>query len=333
MLARQPKRARSPTPPPSHAYGAFGESSSPLDNVFLKRQRQAAAHPFGGDLAEASYFNDQDSGRPWSPHGWSTPLEGQPEAGPSHSRPGRERRRAKQWELLNGPAFARQHPPPFAHHSNSYTSRDVASLPCQPDPLEQVDPRPSVASSASNAFSTEQLGESSSQPLMSSSPVRHTAPTSSPFRDSGQSSQMIEDDWDADELGKAWGEEYGSQNLLLRNLVSLWSLIGGHVADWTSIVPALSRIHQNRHTFKRQRHRNGPTPFAYLTPLPAPRIRQKHRPMGDPASPDQPAPLRRISSRRHTATAPPRRTSPRLRHIFPTRIRSRRPVGPRTRLT
>lgn len=216
MLARQPKRARSPTPPPSQAYGSFGESSSPLDNVFLKRRRQAASQSFEDDCSEASYMNGQD---PWISEGWTTSLDSQPEAGPSYSRPGRERRRAKQWEMLNAPVFGRPHSPLSTEDPNRYSSRNTAGLPSQQAPSAYPDPRLSGIVPVQDAFSTQQPGEASTQQLMSSSPVRHTAPTSSPFRDSGQSSQMMNDDWDPDELGKAWGEEYGSQNMLLRSLV------------------------------------------------------------------------------------------------------------------
>jgi hypothetical protein len=46
---------------------------------------------------------------------------------------------------------------------------------------------------------------------MSSSPIRHNPPSSTPFRD---------DDWTEDERIREWGDEYSSQNSVLYSLVS-----------------------------------------------------------------------------------------------------------------
>jgi len=57
---------------------------------------------------------------------------------------------------------------------------------------------------------------------MSSSPIRHHPPSSSPFRDSSET--RVEEWMDPEEMRREWGEEYATQNSLLHNLVSLHHL-------------------------------------------------------------------------------------------------------------
>ena len=110
--------------------------------------------------------------------------------------PGVERRRAKQWERLNAPPsssqfFSQPLPPPIS-----------------PAPRWQTQSQPTPV-----------------RPLMSSSPVRHHPPSSSPFRSAGSSETKAPthvDEWlDPDEMRREWGEEYAAQNSVLHSLVSV----------------------------------------------------------------------------------------------------------------
>ena len=106
-----------------------------------------------------------------------------------------EKRRTRQWEKLNNP------PRPASQAS---PSNDDYSSPIRPRMHSQPD---------------------YTKAPMSSSPVRHVPPSSSPFRPSAKPPQTIEDgideDMDEEEMRREWGEAYYSQNTLLRNLVSL----------------------------------------------------------------------------------------------------------------
>lgn len=124
---------------------------------------------------------------------------------------GVERRRARAWERLQAPT-----------HSSSSLSH---SLPVsQPEPPQQ-----GAHSSSSPAARAYVRARANSQPMphhhqpqhtpsrhhhhvgMSSSPVRHSPPSSTPFRG---------DEWTAEERIREWGDEYASQNSLLFSLVS-----------------------------------------------------------------------------------------------------------------
>ena len=210
------KRRRSPSPANfDHFDPAF---TSPLDVVLKRRRKQHS-----GELDSGDYFTphaDQNQQEP--------PTEDH-EAEPSV--PYVERRRAKQWDKLNAPR---------------------PSLPNQPHSqphLEYTPPHP-TAMSRSHSHPLNQLVNSSpphaySQPLpqhpMSSSPIRHQAFGSSPFRsqpvhqtpntrDMMSSSSItrvdslpvyeVEDDMDPEEMRKSWGEQYAQQNELLNSVVS-----------------------------------------------------------------------------------------------------------------
>ena len=174
------KRPRSPTPPlsPSHA--------SPLDTYLKRRKRD--------ELTDTFWSEPEQSPIPHNPPApvydrFSDPLDGDPwvrQAGVEH-------RRTRQWERLNAPQSERMFSSSSQPNPSSSTSSPAPRWTSQPD-----------------ASSHHRRGE------MSSSPIRHILPSSSPFR----SSQTRAEDWiDPEEMRREWGEEYAAQNSVLHNLV------------------------------------------------------------------------------------------------------------------
>ncbi|ORY25170.1 hypothetical protein BCR39DRAFT_590283 [Naematelia encephala] len=95
-------------------------------------------------------------------------------------------RRSRQWQYLNAPQ---------THSSHSHAAEPSSPIP-MPRAASQPDP-------------------SSRRGQMSSSPIRHHPPSSSPFK----SSETRIDDWiGLEEMEREWGAEYTAQNSLLHNL-------------------------------------------------------------------------------------------------------------------
>ena len=199
MLAFPRKRPRSPSP--TH-------DTSPLD-VFLKRRRQAKIHVNPEDTFELN---------PLQPY-----LQAEGNAEEDYGREDQyarfvERRRTKQWERQNAPQSSSQ----AQEHSTPDTAQRHASSQQAARGVSQS-PLPRVYSQPENRFQ------------MSSSPVRHHPPSSSPFRPSqssmsngptGSSSSdttRFDDEWGMDEMRREWGDEYVNQNSLLHQLVSSFS--------------------------------------------------------------------------------------------------------------
>lgn len=157
--------------------------TSPLD-ILLKRRRQYS-YPFSDSTEDNLPYDpshtQHDPDQP-GPSSWSRFVE---------------KRRTRQWEKLNNPSSSQ----PFAHHVPDQMMYHDDGSPIRP--RWQSQPEPAIAP-------------------MSSSPVRHDAPTSSPFRMNNSQSQStkVGEDMNEDEMRREWGEEYYSQNALLRRLVS-----------------------------------------------------------------------------------------------------------------
>lgn len=214
------KRQRSSSPPLPQEYI---DLTSPLD-ILIKRRRKEGV--YAGDHYDAYPFPDT------SPS--NDPMEGPSSWFATRPTAAVNGRRSRQWQHLNAPS------------SSSVSSSSTMPLP-QSQPIPQMNAR-----SGSSPFSVEH-GRAYSQPdilshsygrghVMSSSPIRHEPPGSSPFRASGQSKSGMdlsmgvemeqeeilrngtpgatqEDEWDADELGREWGE-YARENSVLYSLVS-----------------------------------------------------------------------------------------------------------------
>ncbi|KAL1412056.1 hypothetical protein Q8F55_003053 [Vanrija albida] len=273
------KRGRSPSP------SSYADTlASPLE-VLLKRRRRAEwkqASGSGGfalppppapvwrpelSTGEASatllvnsssddHHGDMEVLRSSSPHrrsgyGSATDVDDdEPESSTAWMRTGGvERRRARAWERLQAP-------------SSSSLSH---SLPVsQPAPPQHVEP-----SSSSPAARAYVRARANSQPMphnhhpqhtpsrhphvgMSSSPVRHSPPSSTPFRG---------DEWTAEERVREWGDEYATQNSLLFSLHQARhassSHHGGHSS--TNHTPYSSHTMDMSHT----PYSAIPTPYRY----------------------------------------------------------------------
>lgn len=211
------KRRRSPSPG-YEQHLTQAELPSPLDVLAKRRKKRQPGELDSGEIP--GYFQYD------------------PQQGETSSTPYVERRRAKQWDRLNAPR---------------------PSLPNQAQSQPHIDSTPPHAAAMSRSHSQphNQLLHSSpphahTQPAphhhMSSSPIRHQPFGSSPFK--SQSSNPVttplgmessdcatrvdgptayhaeeEEEMDADEMRRGWGEQYAQQNELLHSVVSMFPSI------------------------------------------------------------------------------------------------------------
>jgi len=255
------KRERSPT---SDSFSAPYNSPalpsgviSPTVDVLAKRQRMGAK-TIGGVLDEISVQEQPPHNHQQPPHvgygfsnanantfGHLVQVQGHGYGGQEGveservdpSRPYVDKRRTRQWEQVNAPVTTLPFltPPNLPEPVNYVRSNSEASL---------IDH--DVGYFASPATHHRAGPSQPSRPQfkhhMSSSPIRHQPPGSSPFKSSGPSSQNTirgdfrssggsrmeteEDDDDEDdamdqeELRRDWGEHYARPNELLHSLVS-----------------------------------------------------------------------------------------------------------------
>ena len=126
-----------------------------------------------------------------------------------------EKRRTKQWERQNAPQGLPIRRPLEAHqrsYSSSYTPHQTSYSQPLPNahhlsPLYPKQPHLSQPNAKAGP--------------MSSSPVRHVLPTSSPFHPSQGDETRMEamELMDEEEMKREWGEDYAAQNSILHNLV------------------------------------------------------------------------------------------------------------------
>ncbi len=190
------KRARSPSPSPG-----YGDTlASPLE-VLLKRRRRDTyvssrmpPPPVWGAPSMSNHMDEDDP--PSSSHGPSSPLR----RGDEYF----ERRRQRQWERLQAPSLSQPQP----------TLPDSSPFRASHPPLQR--------SITNESMGSEYEMEVARQAL-SSSPVRHQPPGSTPFR---------ANEWTPEERMREWGNEYARQNSLLHSLVSRGP------ASWPALAPA-----------------------------------------------------------------------------------------------
>ena len=192
MIAHQRKRARSPS-------SDFDHLASPLDGL-LKRRRQQGT-PYAEEAQDYVSYAPQHP----SPYDSYSLVPEPGGGGESSNAPWSrfvEKRRTRQWEKLNAPQYHQHlHGINGGSLSQPHDYPIDNSSPLRPKSLSQPGPGPST---------------------MSSSPIRHGPPPSSPFKAIQRGApQEEEDEMDAEELRKEWGAEYYAQNALLHNLVSL----------------------------------------------------------------------------------------------------------------
>ena len=180
MFAQPRKRHRSPSP-------SADELTSPLDILLKRRKRDA-------------YFENDD----FSPHVPSpTPAYDHriPDSGGESSNANWtrlvEKRRTRQWEQLNAPQRSSQPSQSSQNHPFDYETCSPLRPRSYNVPSSMPDPGP-----------------------MSSSPIQHHPPSSSPFRPSQSSQYRVGEQMGDEEMRREWGEEYYNQNSLLHQLVS-----------------------------------------------------------------------------------------------------------------
>ncbi|CAK9787056.1 hypothetical protein CC85DRAFT_287278 [Cutaneotrichosporon oleaginosum] len=174
------KRGRSPSP-------GYGDTlASPLE-VLLKRRRRdphtasrMPPPPVWGAPSLSSHTDEDDSP---SSHGPSSPLR----RGEEYF----ERRRQRQWERLQAPSQSQ----PLPSHPSSSPFRN--------QPLQRSRTNESTGSASDYEM------EVARRQTLSSSPVMHQPPGSTPFRAS---------QWTPEERNREWGEEYARPNSLLHSL-------------------------------------------------------------------------------------------------------------------
>jgi len=192
------KRVRSPSSP-----GA-PEFTSPLD-ILLKKRRRDVPDPFwcdpGPSTSTGHHHHHHHHHHHNHHHQSCEHEEAESTMSPWRREAGIERRRTRQWERLNAPPRSNFFP------NNSQPSSHPP--PSSPIPLVR-----------SHSHPGQQIPHRGGQ--MSSSPIRHHPPSSSPFRDSSET--RVEEWMDPEEMRREWGEEYATQNSLLHNLVSLHHL-------------------------------------------------------------------------------------------------------------
>lgn len=209
------KRARSPSPPYPEEYA---DLASPLDILIKRRRRDAAFTTDGYPLPHDSYSDY--AGQPESSTAWLL-------------RAGVNGRRSRQWQQINAPSS-----------SNSGNASQASTQPI----IAHSQPIPPTNFGLAHNSSPDSVehGRALSQPVlpygrqyMSSSPIRHEPPGSSPFRASQPGMEgitgmvtpdqervaMREDTgWGEDELGREWGE-YARENSVLYSIVSFLTLL------------------------------------------------------------------------------------------------------------
>lgn len=188
------KRARSPSPIYADTLAA-----SPLD-VLLKRRRRSEWVPststYSGfappppPVEESGTHHGSHDTDNSSQAAASSPLRRQRDEDEEDgwARRGVSRRRTRQWERLQDPTSVASAPNSVQHTMYAQQSYSQQHLP-NPYP-------PQVTPDRVNN--------------MSSSPVRHQPPSSTPFR---------ADEWTEDERLQEWGDHYAAQNGLLHSLV------------------------------------------------------------------------------------------------------------------
>jgi len=180
MLAQPRKRHRSTSP-------LADELTSPLDILLKRRRREAYFEnddfaPHIPSPTSAYDYRTSDTGGDSSSANWTRLVE---------------KRRTRQWEQLNAPQRSSQQ----SQSSQSHTLDHEPSSPLRPksysQPIDMPAPGP-----------------------MSSSPIQHHPPSSSPFRPSQVVQYRSEEHMDDEEMRREWGAEYYNQNSLLHQLVS-----------------------------------------------------------------------------------------------------------------
>ncbi|EIW73258.1 hypothetical protein M231_03644 [Tremella mesenterica] len=183
---RPMKRARSSSPPLPDL------QESPL-NYILKKQRR--------DTNFTSHLFQP------CPTGYPVTYPDPPESSTAHRKllQGVERRRTRQWEFLNAPSPHLPSHPPLGTTSQPSPQHGPSSDNWYPSPIKY-----------------HSQPEFTHMSELSSSPIRHQPPSSSPFRPSSET--VISSDTESgmeieiEDMMKEWGEEYASQNSLLHNL-------------------------------------------------------------------------------------------------------------------
>lgn len=226
------KRARSPSP-------GYGDTlASPLE-VLLKRRRRGdfnvgrmppppvwGAPSIGGASGSGSgsastpgpsttsmgmgmgMGMDEEDHSASSSHELSSPLR-------DGYFGGIERRRQRQWERLQAPSLSQ--PPPQLPSSSPMGYRQMpASQPLHP-PLQRSTTNESMVSASSEyELDVPRASGAHHSAHLSSSPVRHQPPGSTPFRPNHE--------WTPEDRLREWGDEYASQNSLLHSLVCCYRL-------------------------------------------------------------------------------------------------------------
>ena len=201
------KRPRSPSPSLESS-----DLTSPLD-VFLKRRRRHDSDSYHDNSLPLPFTAGPP---PSEPH----MVDGEDSAESSLTPWHRfvEKRRTRQWERQNAPQPLPSQTlsqPHLAPSSNSYP--DVPSS--QPTSSSSSDP---LSPAPGQRWHSQPEPRQHANAQMSSSPIRHHPPTSSPFRPGPSSEVTRVEEWmDPEEMRREWGEEYAAQNSLLHSLVSI----------------------------------------------------------------------------------------------------------------
>ena len=191
----RPKRPRSPSPPSP----GFGTLASPLEDVLLKRRRRDDNYGYFSFDSPAGEAGSISEGGVHGQNGHGD------EGGSGHAGPcrvdmaaGVERRRNRLWAARNAPSSQPESGSSTASHvhpNDAYGGYSEARQDQSPD-APYTAPRPSQRPrEASNSYGGDGIASSSrnSGHVMSSSPIRHEPPGSSPFKSSEPStSQAIQ---------------------------------------------------------------------------------------------------------------------------------------------
>jgi hypothetical protein len=224
--------------------------TSPTVDVLAKRQRVTTSVKTIGGVLEQINVQDQISpmlyeagssqDRSNDPGGNSRAQNNASDSGNGHEDVAQyaEKRRTRQWEQLNAPRLATPYiTPPFLTPSNTSQCQKSTDT----DESQELG---YFAPATHHASHPQRQSRPAFKQHMSSSPIRHQPPGSSPFKSSGSSSQntikdfrssagtpsgQILDDgdddedeerMDEDELRSHWGEHYARPNGLLLSVVS-----------------------------------------------------------------------------------------------------------------
>jgi len=239
------KRERSP---PSDTFAtpcnspAIGLLTSPTVDVLAKRQRTGRS--IGGVLEQievqdqhlpALQYEARANGNASNSNGNGLANGNGHERELDMSMQYAEKRRARQWEQLNAPQPVSplfktpSHPPPGIYDRLNPDNEDLGYF------------------SPAHAHHAQKPSRPQFKHHMSSSPIRHQPPGSSPFKSSAPSSQATardfrssgpisaesedeDEEMDQEELRRDWGEHYARPNGLLLSLVSCVMVACGTVA-------------------------------------------------------------------------------------------------------